>query len=176
MRCALQVLLAPAVYPEAFGLIVTEAQLRGIPVVSTDSYGLAEANVVPMTRVPQVPITFDPSLWAFKRLLTDGSGTHELILGMTLEEAEASLSLERPGQLTMEQWRQTAITSENYQKVAEPTDVEPFVALLRKVLQDLQQASQDARVAALSFVERRKGQHLGRIGVYKGAAEVHGRS
>ena len=39
-------------------------------------------------------------------------GTHELILGMTLDEAETSLSLERPGALTMEQWRQTAITQE----------------------------------------------------------------
>lgn len=40
-----------------------QAQLRGIPVVSTNSYGLAEANVVPMTRVAEVPIAFDPSLW-----------------------------------------------------------------------------------------------------------------
>lgn len=95
---------------------------------------------------------------------------------MTLEEAEGSLSLERPGQLTMEQWRQTAITQESYQKVAEASEAEPFVVLLRSILQDLRQASQDARVAALSFVERRKGLRLGYKRCRRAPAEVHGRS
>jgi hypothetical protein len=39
-------------------------------------------------------------------------GTHELVMGMTLDEAENSLALDRPGGLSMEQWRQTAITQE----------------------------------------------------------------
>ena len=58
---AVQVLLAPSVYPEAFGLVVAEAQLRGIPVVSTAICGLMEANQVPQMQVPDIPIVFDPS-------------------------------------------------------------------------------------------------------------------
>lgn len=143
-----KILLAPSVYPQAFGLIVTEAQLRGIPVVSTSSCGLAEANSVPRTQVRDVPIVYDPR-------------THELVLGMTLDEAENSLSLERPGGLTMEQWRQTAITQENYQKVAEESDVQRLLETLRGLLgEGLRQASQDARIASSSFVEKRKGQFM----------------
>lgn len=143
-----KILLAPSVYPQAFGLIVTEAQLRGIPVVSTSSCGLAEANSVPRTQVGDVPIVYDPR-------------THELVLGMTLDEAENSLSLERPGGLTMEQWRQTAITQENYQKVAEESDVQRLLETLRGLLgEGLRQASQDARIASSSFVEKRKGQFM----------------
>ena len=64
----IEVLLAPSVYPEAFGLMVTEAQLRGIPVVSTNICGLAEANQVPQTQVPEIPLVFDPStLGSWKR-------------------------------------------------------------------------------------------------------------
>ncbi|CAJ1440901.1 unnamed protein product [Effrenium voratum] len=142
-----KVLLAPSVYPDAFGLVCTEAQLRGIPVVSTAVAGLAEANSVPSTRVADVPIVLDPR-------------THELVMGMTLEEAESSLAIDRPGQLTMEQWRQTAITQENYQKVAEESDVQKLLEVLLRVLGDLRQASQDAKIAATGFVERRRGQFM----------------
>lgn len=145
-----KVLLAPSVYPEAFALVVTEAQLRGIPVVSTRSGGLAEANCVAQTAVADIPIVFDPR-------------THELVLGMSIDEAENSLSVDRPGALTMEQWRQTAITQENYQKVAEESDVQKLMEALQGLLAQgggpLRQASQDARIAATSFVDRRRG-HL----------------
>ncbi|CAE7029123.1 ftsH, partial [Symbiodinium sp. CCMP2456] len=143
-----KVLLAPSVYPEAFALVVTEAQLRGIPVVSTRSGGLAEANCVAQTAVADIPIVFDPR-------------THELVLGMSIDEAENSLSVDRPGALTMEQWRQTAITQENYQKVAEESDVQQLMEVLQDLLAQgggpLRQASQDARIAATSFVDRRRG-------------------
>ena len=43
--------------------MVTEAQLRGIPVVSTSICGLGEANQVPQTQVPEIPLVFDPSPW-----------------------------------------------------------------------------------------------------------------
>jgi len=146
-----KVLLAPSVYPEAFALVVTEAQLRGIPVVSTRSGGLAEANCVAQTAVADIPIVFDQR-------------THELVLGMSIDEAENSLSVDRPGALTMEQWRQTAITQENYQKVAEESDVQKLMEVLQGLLAQgggpLRQASQDARIAATSFVERRRGQLL----------------
>ena len=39
-----KVLLVPSVWPEAYGLVATEAALRGIPVVSTDVGGVPEAN------------------------------------------------------------------------------------------------------------------------------------
>eukprot|EP00438_Fugacium_kawagutii_P004771 Skav203108 [mRNA] locus=scaffold447:378985:380643:+ [translate_table: standard] len=146
-----KVLLAPSVYPEAFGLVVAEAQLRGIPVVSTAICGLAEANQVPQTQVGDIPIVFDPR-------------THELVMGMTLEEAENTLSLDRPGGLTMEQWRQTAISQENYQKVAEEGEVKKVLELLQSLLGGgLQQASQDARIAASSFVDKRQGQFMAGI-------------
>lgn len=143
-----RVLVAPSVWQEAFGLAVTEAQLRGVPCVSTDVCGLAEANRVPAMQVGKVPIVYDQR-------------THELVVGMTMEEAEASLAADRAGCLTMEQWRQTAVNQESYQKVADEAEAEAFAAKLRELLPggqgDLQQASQDARLAAASFVDGRRG-------------------
>mmetsp|Transcript_62206 Transcript_62206/g.160401 ORF Transcript_62206/g.160401 Transcript_62206/m.160401 type:complete len:671 (+) Transcript_62206:105-2117(+) len=143
-----RVLLVPSVWQEAFGLIATEAQLRGIPVISTDVCGLAEANHVPSTVVGGVPLVFDQR-------------THELVLGMSMNEAEASLSTDRAGCLTMEQWKQTAVNQESYQKVADENDIEGFRAMLQNLLEGegpVRQASQDARLAASSFVDRRRGQ------------------
>lgn len=145
-----RVLIVPSVWQEAFGLIVVEAQLRGIPVVSSDVCGLQEANRVPSTMVGDIPIVYDQR-------------THELILGMTMHEAESSLSLDRPGCLTMEQWRQTAINQENYQKVADEGDVQRFRSVLETLLSSdgsLRQAAQDARLAASSFVDSRRGRLL----------------
>ena len=51
---------------------------------------------------------------------------------------------------------------ENYQKVAEESEVKKILELLQSLLgSELQQASQDARIAASSFVDKRKGQLLG---------------
>ena len=41
-----KVLLVPSVWPEAFGLVATEACARGIPCVSSKHGGLVEANVL----------------------------------------------------------------------------------------------------------------------------------
>mmetsp|Transcript_50054 Transcript_50054/g.139053 ORF Transcript_50054/g.139053 Transcript_50054/m.139053 type:complete len:673 (-) Transcript_50054:239-2257(-) len=149
-----RVLIVPSVWQEAFGLIATEAQLRGIPVVSTDVCGLAEANRVPVTAVGNIAIVYDQR-------------THELVMGMTMNEAESSLPIDRAGCLTMEQWRQTSVNQESYQKKADENDVEQFAAVLRRLLPDgegdLQQASQDARLAATSFVDSRRGQFVGTL-------------
>lgn len=146
-----KVLLVPSVGPEAFGLAAVEAQLRGIPVVSTNVYGLAESNRVPSTMASGVPIVYD-------------CRTHELVMGMTLEEAENSLSADRAGSLTMEQWRQTAVNQENYQKVAEEADVQQLANLLKGLIAQgggpLRQASQDAKIAATSFVDGGRGKLL----------------
>lgn len=144
-----RVLIVPSLFQEAFGLLVMEAQLRGIPVVSTDVCGLEEANRVPPTIVRDMPLVLDQR-------------THELVVGMTMNEAENSLAPDRPGCLTMEQSRQTTINQESYQKVADDNDVERFRLVLRGLLDGgegaLRQASQDARLAATSFVDSRRGQ------------------
>mmetsp|Transcript_77797 Transcript_77797/g.175902 ORF Transcript_77797/g.175902 Transcript_77797/m.175902 type:complete len:673 (-) Transcript_77797:107-2125(-) len=146
-----KVLVVPSVWQEAFGLIVVEAQLRGIPVVSTDVCGLAEANRVPTTVVGDVPIVYDQR-------------THELVVGMTMGEAESTLPVDRAGCLTMEQWRQTAVTQESYQKVADDNEVERFLSVLRRLVEggegEIRQASQDARLASRSFVDGRRGQFM----------------
>lgn len=147
-----RVLLAPSVYQEAFGLLVVESQLRGIPVISSDSCGLAEANQVPSMVIKDVPIVYDQR-------------TRELVVGMTNCEAEDSLDVNRAGSLTMAQSRQTAINQENYQRIADEADVEPFKSALLPLLgvssaEAVQQASQDARLAASSFVDGRRGKFL----------------
>lgn len=142
-----RVLIVPSVHQDAFSAVALEAQLRGIPVVSTDVCGLPEANRVPSNVVRDVSMVYDQR-------------THELVMGMSLHEAEQTLAQDRAGSLTMEQWRQTAINQENYTKVADDIDVAPFCAALRPMLDVregcLRQASQDARLAARSFVESRK--------------------
>jgi glycosyltransferase involved in cell wall biosynthesis len=51
-----KVLLVPSLWPEAFGLIVVEAMLRGIPVMASNSGGLPEAKLGVDYVLPVVPI------------------------------------------------------------------------------------------------------------------------
>jgi glycosyltransferase involved in cell wall biosynthesis len=59
-----RVLLMPSLWEEGFGLIVMEAMLRGIPVVSSDAGGLAEAKcgtgyVIPVRPISRYQPVFD---------------------------------------------------------------------------------------------------------------------
>jgi hypothetical protein len=59
-----RILLMPSLWYEGFGLIVMEAQLRGIPVISSDSGGLSEAKrsldfVLPVKPIRQYLPQFD---------------------------------------------------------------------------------------------------------------------
>lgn len=59
-----RVLLMPSLWYEGFGLIAMEAMLRGIPVISSDSGGLAEAKqgtgfVIPVRRIQRYLPEFD---------------------------------------------------------------------------------------------------------------------
>jgi hypothetical protein len=53
-----RVLIAPSLWPEAFGLVALEASARGIPAITSDSAGLLEANPVPSHVVP-TPLVWD---------------------------------------------------------------------------------------------------------------------
>lgn len=78
------VLLVPSLWTESFGLVAVEAQLRGVPVVSSGTCGLNEANFIPELRVQNVRIVHD-------------SRTREMHRGITMEEAEQILDPARPG-------------------------------------------------------------------------------
>jgi len=51
-----RILLMPSLWFEGFGLIVMEAMLRGIPVIASDSGGLAEAKLGTGYVIPTAPI------------------------------------------------------------------------------------------------------------------------
>ena len=51
------VLLAPSLWYEGFGLVVTEALIRGVPVLASDHGGLTEAAASSRFRLPVSPIT-----------------------------------------------------------------------------------------------------------------------
>ncbi|TPX64259.1 hypothetical protein SpCBS45565_g06004 [Spizellomyces sp. 'palustris'] len=55
--CRTKVLIVPSICYEAFGLVVVEALLRGIPVISSDAGGLPEAHLNTPWVIPVTPLT-----------------------------------------------------------------------------------------------------------------------
>ena len=61
-----QVLLMPSLWCEAWGLVVVEAQIRGIPVISSDAGAIPEAKlnipyIIPVTKLTGNGNNVDPS-------------------------------------------------------------------------------------------------------------------
>ncbi|CAK0845939.1 unnamed protein product [Prorocentrum cordatum] len=140
----------PSLWQEAFGLVAVEAQLRGIPVVSTDACGLSEANFLPELRVAGVEIVFD-------------SRTREVLRGVTLQEAERSLDPRRagpaavgaPGAEEAERVRRT------HTCIATEAEAAGFEARVRRLMLDEPAARRRlgaaARRQAAAHVEGRRG-------------------
>merc|ERR1719221_2306416 len=78
----------------------------------------------------------------------------------------------------MEQWRQTAVNQENYQKVASDNDIEKFMSVLRKLIdsneEDFKQTSMSARLAATSFVDSRRGRFVTTLQTFLEEADAAG--
>merc|ERR1719191_1010696 len=85
---------------------------------------------------------------------------------MTQADAESSLAVNRAGSLTLEQARQAAIQQETNGRIAEESEVEGFAAFLTNLLDDeetLKKVSEEARSAAMAFVEKRENKFLGQL-------------
>src|ERR1700760_1209178 len=57
----LKVLIVPSLWFEAWGIVITEAQLRGIPVISSDMGGIPEAKLGVPYIIPVAPLTGEQS-------------------------------------------------------------------------------------------------------------------
>eukprot|EP00434_Breviolum_minutum_P000282 symbB.v1.2.000234.t1/scaffold4.1/size633627/16 len=140
------VLLVPSIWSEAFGLVAMEAQLRNIPVVSSDHYGLKEANMCEDLRVPNVQLVQD------MRIRT-------LHHGKTIDELEETLPpmREEPRYTEDELMRNVAKT---HLYVATPAEAAGFTERVQRLMNDKKwrrEKGNEARQRAESFVERRRG-------------------
>eukprot|EP00930_Biecheleria_cincta_P033163 TRINITY_DN22975_c0_g2_i4.p1 TRINITY_DN22975_c0_g2~~TRINITY_DN22975_c0_g2_i4.p1 ORF type:complete len:784 (-),score=149.50 TRINITY_DN22975_c0_g2_i4:50-2401(-) len=136
------ILIVPSIWSEAFGLVVVEAQLRGIPVVSTDAYGLKEANMIDELRVPNVPLVQDLKIRTLHR-------------GKPIDQLESILPHARkePGNTEEERSRNAA---QAHLYVASRDEVH---ALLRDPKRRAK-LGLEARERAQSFVRSRQGSFL----------------
>merc|ERR1712080_755963 len=104
----------PSLWSEAYGLVALEAQLRGIPVVSTAAYGLREANLLPELQVPGV-------------LLVSELRIRTLHQGSTIDELEEALPHDRSTRGASEQ-ELNSILMHAHCHVATPEEAHGFIS------------------------------------------------
>ena len=138
-----RVLLAPSLWQECCPLIVMESCLRGIPCISSDVFGLPEANS-------------NPRLVAHASLCYDHA-RGILHHGMSNAQLEARLGGDPP--LPTDEARASAIKASTEEE-ATAEEVAPFEQLLVELLGDenlLRRESAVCRSTFLAFAQRREG-------------------
>lgn len=138
-----RVLLAPSLWQECCPLIVMEACLRGVPCVSSDVFGLPEANSNPRLVVPAA-LSYDHARGTLHHGLTNAQLEHVLGAHPALpSDTERSAAI-------------VASTAEE----ATPEEVAPFEATLRALLEDekrLRRESHACRSTFLAFARAHEG-------------------
>lgn len=143
------VLVVPSIWSEAFGLVAVEAQLRGIPVVSSGHYGLAEANMMEELRVPDIRLVQDMKIRTLHR-------------GHNIEELEAKLAPGRKEPGTTEDEKKQHV-AESHFYVASAEEASGFLERVKALIDDPQHRyamGQEAKRRAEAFVKSRRGQFL----------------
>lgn len=143
-------LLMPSLWAESFGLVAVEAQLRGIPVLSTDACGLSEANLLPELRVPDVPLVHD-------------SRARHMLRGTTMRQAEAGLDPLRPGHESTAESVQRPLVQLAHTLIATEAEAEGFASRLRGLVDDpgrTRELGRRARERAIAHVEERRGEFV----------------
>jgi len=126
--------------------VAVEAQLRGIPVISTDACGLTEANFLPELRVPNVRIVHD-------------SRTRECLRGITMAEAERTLDPARPGEKSVAEEVYHQKMEEAHTFIATPEEASGFTERLQLLTDDpgrRREFGRTARQRAIGHVEGRR--------------------
>ncbi|CAK9013441.1 Hypothetical protein (Fragment) [Durusdinium trenchii] len=140
------VLLVPSLWSEAFGLVAMEAQLRGIPVVSSDHYGLREANMCEDLRVPKVPLVQDMRMRTLHR-------------GQTIEELEEALPpMRQEPRFTEEELLRNLAQTHLY--IATPQEAAGFTSRVERLMTEKswrREKGKEARQRAEAFVQSRHG-------------------
>jgi glycosyltransferase involved in cell wall biosynthesis len=138
-----RVLLAPSLWQECCPLVVMEACLRGVPCVSSDVFGLPEANSNP-NLVMHASLSFDHA-----------RGT--LLHGVSNAQLEQRLGASEPKLPTAAE--RTQAISAAVREEATPEEAATFVAVLRRLLDDeayLREQSDLCRSTFLAFATSRQ--------------------